>query len=73
MQDIDFSKADMTIFDSSRMEAFVSENNPKYANRIVRIPLLMLSQFISPCFQVTLLARTDISPKHIYPLIKDHG
>ena len=30
------SKADMTIFDSSGIEAFVTENNPKYANRIIR-------------------------------------
>ena len=33
---IDSSKADMTIFDSSGIEAFVTENNPKYANRIIR-------------------------------------
>jgi len=35
-QAIDGSKADMTIFDSSGIEAFVTENNPKYANRIIR-------------------------------------
>lgn len=35
-QAIDSSKADMTIFDSSGIEAFVTENNPKYANRIVK-------------------------------------
>ncbi len=33
---IDSFKADMTIFDSSSIEAFVKENNPKYANRIIR-------------------------------------
>ena len=33
-QAIDTEKADMTIFDSSGIEAFVTENNPKYANRI---------------------------------------
>ena len=33
---IDSAKADMTIFDSSGIEAFVTENNPKYANRIIR-------------------------------------
>lgn len=33
---IDSAKADMTIFDSSGIEAFVSENNPKYANRIIK-------------------------------------
>ena len=35
-QNIDPSKAAMTIFDSSGIEAWVSENNPKYANRIIR-------------------------------------
>lgn len=35
-QAIDPAKADMTIFDSSGIEAFVTENNPKYANRIIR-------------------------------------
>ena len=33
---IDAEKADMTIFDSSGIEAFVTENNPKYANRIIK-------------------------------------
>jgi hypothetical protein len=35
-QTIDSEKADMTIFDSSGIEAFVTENNPKYANRIIK-------------------------------------
>lgn len=35
-QAIDSSKADMTIFDSSGIEAWVKENNPKYANRIIK-------------------------------------
>lgn len=35
-QEIDSKKADMTIFDSSGIEAFVTENNPKYANRIIK-------------------------------------
>lgn len=35
-QAIDSSKADMTIFDSSGIEAYVTENNPKYANRIIK-------------------------------------
>jgi hypothetical protein len=35
-QDIDSAKADMTIFDSSGIEAWVTENNPKYADRIIR-------------------------------------
>ena len=35
-QAIDSAKADMTIFDSSEIEAWVTENNPKYANRIIK-------------------------------------
>jgi len=35
-QIIDAAKADMTIFDSSGIEAWVAENNPKYANRIIK-------------------------------------
>lgn len=35
-QAIDSTKADMTIFDSSGIEAFVTENNPKYATRIIK-------------------------------------
>ena len=35
-QAIDSAKADMTIFDSSGIEAFVTENNPKYTNRIIK-------------------------------------
>lgn len=35
-QAIDSSKADMTIFDSSGIETFVTENNPKYTKRIIR-------------------------------------
>ena len=35
-QTIDAAKADMTIFDSSGIEAFVTENNPKYTNRIIK-------------------------------------
>jgi hypothetical protein len=35
-QEIDAAKADMTIFDSSGIEAWVTENNPKYADRIIR-------------------------------------
>ena len=33
---LDFSLASMTIFDTSGIEAWVTENNPKYANRIIR-------------------------------------
>ena len=35
-QEIDSAKADMVIFDSSGIEAWVAENNPKYANRIIK-------------------------------------
>jgi len=35
-QEIDSEKADMTIFDSSGIEAWVTENNPKYANKIIK-------------------------------------
>lgn len=35
-QKIDANLASMTIFDTSGIEAFVTENNPKYANRIIK-------------------------------------
>ena len=35
-QAIHAEKASMTIFDSSGIEAFVTENNPKFANQIIR-------------------------------------
>ncbi len=35
-QKIDVDKAAMTIFDTSGIEAFVTENNPKYANKIIK-------------------------------------
>lgn len=35
-QKIDKNLASMTIFDTSGIEAWVTENNPKYANRIIR-------------------------------------
>jgi hypothetical protein len=35
-QAIDSVKADMTIFDTSGIEAWVTENNPKYANKIIK-------------------------------------
>jgi hypothetical protein len=34
-QQIDVAKASMTIFDTSGIEAFVTENNPKFSNRII--------------------------------------
>lgn len=35
-QAIDSLKADMTIFDSSDIKAFVTENNPKYTNLVIK-------------------------------------
>ena len=35
-QNIDIHKASMTIFDTSGIEAYVTENNPKYATRVVK-------------------------------------
>ena len=35
-QAIDSAKADMTIFDSSGIEAWVTENNPKFSNRMIK-------------------------------------
>ena len=35
-QKLNPSLADMTIFDTSGIEAWVTENNPKYANRIIK-------------------------------------
>lgn len=35
-QKIDREKASMVLFDTSGIEAWVTENNPKYANRIIR-------------------------------------
>jgi len=35
-QEIDLDKASMTIFDTSGIEAYVTENNPKYAHKIVK-------------------------------------
>lgn len=35
-QRIDPSKASLLLFDTSGIEAWVTENNPKYANRIIK-------------------------------------
>jgi hypothetical protein len=35
-QSIDSEKASMTIFDTSGIEAWVTENNPKYSNKIIK-------------------------------------
>ena len=36
MQEIDAEKASMSVFDTTGLEAYVTENNPKYANKKVR-------------------------------------
>ena len=36
LQEIDGVKASMTIFDTTGLEAYVTENNPKYANKKIR-------------------------------------
>ncbi len=35
-QKLDSTLASMTIFDTSGIESWVTENNPKYANRIIK-------------------------------------
>ena len=35
-QEIDAARSDMAVFDSSGIEAFVQENNPKYADQMIR-------------------------------------
>ncbi len=35
-QVLDISKASMLLFDTSGIEAWVTENNPKYSNRIIK-------------------------------------
>lgn len=37
-QDIDANLATMLLFDTSSIEAYVTENNPKYANHIIKQP-----------------------------------
>jgi hypothetical protein len=46
-QKIDADKAMMTIFDTSGIEAYVTENNPKFANIIIK-QLTQGIQKISP-------------------------
>ena len=47
-QKIDPAKADMAIFDSSGIEAWVAENNPKYANnsKLIRKPCILMTAMI---------------------------
>ena len=67
-QAIDPAKADLTIFDSSGIEAFVTENNPKYANRIIRQvkayakaqgPMLLLILKLSSCISMGIFAMSS--------------
>ena len=60
-QKIDSQKASMLLFDTSGIEAWVTENNPKYANRIIKqlkafkkakglmIPTTLTKQPMAPC------------------------
>ena len=48
-QALDSAKADMTIFDSSGIEAWVTENNPKFANRIIK-QIKAYANFSQPSF-----------------------
>ena len=45
-QEIDEQRASMTIFDTSGIEAYVTENNPKYTNAIIVSLKLAKSQVL---------------------------
>ncbi|AGX41960.1 transposase [Clostridium saccharobutylicum DSM 13864] len=47
-QQIDENLASMTIFDTSDIETFVTENNPKYANRIIKQLLAVCLHTLQP-------------------------
>lgn len=63
---IDLEKASMLLFDTSGIEAWVTENNPKYANRIIKqlksfkkpmvwmIPLTPIKPPTAPCLPIPL-------------------
>ena len=64
-QKIDKQKASILLFDTSGIEAWVTENNPKYANRIIKqlkafkkanlmIPMTPIKQPIIPCLHTPL-------------------
>lgn len=66
-QAIDFVKADMTIFDSSGIEAFVTENNPKYANRI-SISEKIFMHILAPYVKLKIgITHTKSEPPECYP------
>lgn len=60
-QNLDPALASMTIFDTSGIEAWVTENNPKYANRIIKqlkafknpitlmIPMILIKLLMALC------------------------
>lgn len=60
LQEIDTEKASMSVFDTTGLEAFVTENNPKYANQKIRqlkawpkpkdwIPMIPIKLLMVPC------------------------
>ncbi len=68
-QHIDKQKSSMLLFDTSGIEAWVTENNPKYANRIIKqlkafkkmdstIPATLIKPLMIPCLPM----RLQISP-----------
>lgn len=64
-QQIDREKASMTIFDTSGIEAFVTENNPKYAQSLIKK---------MKAFQKTLAPEQDFDPyKAAYAAFPPHA
>lgn len=60
LQEIDAEKASMSVFDTTGLEAYVTENNPKYANQKIRqlkawpepkdwIPMTPIKLLMDPC------------------------
>lgn len=67
-QSMDSAKADMTIFDSSGLENFVTENNPKYANRIIK-PLKAYARDNSFDKNYDLTSQLIVLCQHTHPQI----
>lgn len=67
-QSINSVKADMTIFDSSDIESFVTENNPNYANRIIKqLKVYTKANNIDKIMVLTMLL--IVLYQHMYPQI----
>ena len=58
-QKLDPHLATMTIFDTSGIEAWVTENNPKYANRIIKQlkAMILIRLLMVPCLRMLLRIR----------------